>query len=255
CEVTDVKSLILADVHANLSALEAVLDRESTWDEVIFLGDVVVAGPQPDEVLSLLASLDGIFLMGNHDREVLEVDPDAQETDADRLWVQWTRRQISERNLRFLHSFSDTCVLQRDGLAMRLLHGVLPQEWGYRLWPDTAPQFFASLADRYSEPVILSGHSHVQFQKVQGGITFINPGSVGQPRLEQPLACYAVLRDGQINLEAVPYDVERTCRAMDRVSLNDEEFLNTWKESYRRAVTPARYGVRDLSHLRGKGYR
>lgn len=249
------RSLILSDIHANLAALEAVLDRESAWDEVIFLGDAVVAGPQPDEVLSLLASLDGIFLMGNHDREALEADLDVQETDPDRLWVQWTRRQISEDNLRFLCSFSDTCVLERDGLAMRLLHGVLPQEWGYRLWPDTAPQVFASLANRYSEPVILSGHSHVQFQKVHDGTTFINPGSVGQPRLFQPLACYAVLQDGQINPEAVPYDVERTCRAMERVSLDDEEFLNAWKESYRTAVTPARYGVRELSDLRGKGYR
>lgn len=249
------KSLILADIHANLAALEAVLDREGTWDEVIFLGDAVVTGPQPDEVLSRLASLDGIFLMGNHDREVLAADADAPGADPDVQWVQWTRRQISGENLRFLAGFSDTRVLARGGLTMRLLHGVLPQEWGYRLWPDTAPSVFAALADRYGEPVILSGHSHVQFQRVQDGTTFVNPGSVGQPRLFQPLACYALLHDGQMSLEAVPYDVERTCRAMDRVPLDDEGYLNAWKESYRKAVVPARYGVRDLSHLRGEGYR
>ena len=65
------ESLILADIHANLAALEAILAQEGSWDEVIFLGDAVVGGPQPDETLSLMTTLQGVFLMGNHDREAL----------------------------------------------------------------------------------------------------------------------------------------------------------------------------------------
>ena len=57
------KTLILSDIHANLPALQAILDRESSWDEVICLGDAIVAGPHPDEVLSLLRDLDGAFVM------------------------------------------------------------------------------------------------------------------------------------------------------------------------------------------------
>ncbi len=59
------KSLIIADIHANLASLEAVLESESSWDEVLFLGDAVVGGPHPNEVLSRLSELDGVFLMGN----------------------------------------------------------------------------------------------------------------------------------------------------------------------------------------------
>jgi len=59
--------LIVSDVHANLAALEAVLDAERTWDRFVFLGDAVLAGPQPDEVLSLLRKEADFCLMGNHD--------------------------------------------------------------------------------------------------------------------------------------------------------------------------------------------
>lgn len=81
------KSLILADVHANLAALEAVLAQESDWDTMLFLGDAVVGGSCPDEVLSLLSGFDGTFIMGNHDHEVLKIDPDAPEADPHRVWM------------------------------------------------------------------------------------------------------------------------------------------------------------------------
>ncbi len=89
------KTLIVADIHANLSAFEAILNKESSWDTFIFLGDAVMAGPSPDEVLSLLLSLDGIYIMGNHDREVLELDPDADTANPHRKWAQWHRKNIS----------------------------------------------------------------------------------------------------------------------------------------------------------------
>ena len=71
------KYLILADVHANLPALEAVLDHETDWDEVLFLGDAVGYGPHPDEVLDLHSALPGTFVMGNHDRAILD-PPDVE---------------------------------------------------------------------------------------------------------------------------------------------------------------------------------
>ena len=89
----------------------AVLDEEHPWDRFVFLGDAVLAGPEPDAVLSLLRTLDGSYIMGNHDREILELEPDEHTTDPGRKWAQWHRTSISDRNLEFLAGFVDECAL------------------------------------------------------------------------------------------------------------------------------------------------
>ena len=249
------KTLILSDIHANLPALEAILHREGAWDDVICLGDAIVAGPHPDEVLTLLAGLDGTFVMGNHDREVLHVDLDEPTAGAHWQWIQWTRDQLSRENFDFLASFPDTCVIERQGLTLRLTHGDLPARWGKRLWPDSDLELFAGLAGQYPESHILLGHSHVQFQLDRAGRTFVNPGTVGAPYLGQPGARYAVLQDGVFDLRATTYDAEATCRALARVPLEDQEFVAAWKMCWRTGRLPDFYSIRDYAPLLEMGYR
>ena len=133
------KSLILADIHANLPALEAVFEQEGSWDELIVLGDIVAAGPYPDQVLTLLAEENGVFILGNDDHEALEVDLDAPQPDAHWEWVQWTRQQLSKRERDFLAGLPDTCAIERGGMSLRLVHRRFPRELGRRLWPDSPP--------------------------------------------------------------------------------------------------------------------
>ena len=250
------KSLLVTDIHANLPALEAVLDCEGTWDEVLCMGDAVVAGPFPAEVLSLLERLGAVCVLGNHDRDVREVDLDARPSDVNRTWLQWTRRQLSPRNCDFLAALPEARVHASQGLALRLTHGVLPREWGSRLWPDSAPGAFAALASRYAEPYILFGHSHVQFRALYGATMFINPGTVGAPYLRQAIVCYGVLEDGRFDLRATTYDVEKTCRALDeRVPLDDREFAKAWKTCWRTGRLPPCYSIRDYAPLLALGYR
>ena len=240
------KSLILADIHGNLAALEAVLEREGAWDEILFLGDVCEAGPNVNEVLSLLSTFKGIFMMGNHDRRVLN-----DESMAD-------RQLMSDRNLDFLSGFQETCVLETQGLALRLLHGVLPREWGGRLWPDSTPEVFSGLAEKYPERHILIGHSHVQFRKTYNGTHLINPGSVGAPYLGQPLACYGVLQKGRLELKATAYDIEKTCRAMEQLAIRgikSREDTEAWKKAWRTGTLPEGGYIRDYTPLIQQGYR
>ncbi|MFC1713487.1 metallophosphoesterase family protein [Candidatus Poribacteria bacterium] len=251
------KSLIVADIHANLAAFEAILDREGSWDTFIFLGDAVMAGPNPDEVLSLLLSLNGIYIMGNHDQEVLELDPDADVTNLHRKWAQWHQKNISRANLDFLAEFQDSCAVENQGLTMKLTHGCIPREMGRRLWPDSSAETFAFLASQHSEPYILVAHSHVQFRKTHHDKTFVNPGSAGAPYLGQPLACYAVIQDGHFALKATSYDAEKTCQTMeDRArGIMEEAFIEDWKECWRTGLLPDRYFIRDYTPLREQGYR
>lgn len=250
------KSLILADIHANLPALEAVFEQEGSWDELIVLGDLVVAGPYPDEVLTLLAKENGVFICGNHDREALEIDLDTPQPDANREWIQWTRRQLSTPNYDFLAGLPDTCAIGRDGRSLRLLHGRFPREVDRRLWPDSPQEQFEAIAELYREDIILFGHVHVQFEHVHQHTTFLNPGTVGAPYMGQSLACYAVLQDGRFDLKATPFDVDRICQAMDeRVPLSDPAFVQGWKECWRAGELPPCYFIRDYTPLRQMGYR
>jgi diadenosine tetraphosphatase ApaH/serine/threonine PP2A family protein phosphatase len=89
----------------------------------------------------------------------------------------------------------------------------------------------------------------MQFLVEIDSTTFINPGSVGQP-----LATYAVLEDGEIELKGVPYDVEATCRALDAVPL-EQSFIEAWKAGYRTGSLPARYALREWQSLINQGYR
>jgi len=249
------KTLILADVHANLAALEAVLHKEGSWDDLLFLGDAVVAGPQPNEVLSLLSSLPGTYIMGNHDRELLNIDVSVPTVNPHRLWLYWDHRQLTAPNRRFLTTFRPAGRYSSQKAEFYCHHGDLPADLGRRLWPDSPEEVFAALAQRYPGRLILIAHSHVQFIHRHQDTWIVNPGSVGQQRLGLPEACYAVMEDGEIDLRSVPYDVEKTCASMEQVPLTDRHFVGDWQNAWRRGVLPARYHIRDFTPLLGKGYR
>ena len=248
-------SLIISDVHGNLAALEAVLQAEKNWDEVLFLGDASHYGPHPDKVLSLLSELNALCIMGNHDEEILEVDLNQSFTHPDRRLTQWSRGQISPDNLHFLTTFRRTAVLRRQGLSIRLIHGTLPAHQGKWLWPDSEPSIYAYLENQHPEEIILLGHSHVQFKRKGSRALFINPGGVGQQRLGQTLACYAVLEDSRVALRAVEYDKQRTATEMGRIDFEDRDLVRDWQRAYLEGILPSRYRIRDLSPLRRMGYR
>ncbi|MFC7141509.1 metallophosphoesterase family protein [Halosimplex aquaticum] len=250
--------LVLADVHANLPALEAVLDRESDRDAVLFLGDAVGTGPHPDEVLTTLSRLSGGFVSGNHDRSVLDTRPERPPPNS-RDFERWTSAQLSPENRRFLAGLADERRVATAAGPVRLHHGDFAVEregldWDRRGWPDTDPEVYRELADRYDEDVVLFGHSHVQFETTAGGTRFVNPGSVGQHRLGEVLACYAVVEDGDVDLGAVDYDVERTIADLEALPLADE-YVEARKLVYTEGRLPDDPPMRDFEPLRERGYR
>lgn len=249
--------LILADVHSNLPALEAVLDRESDWSEILFLGDAVGTGPHPDEVLSVLSGLPGEFLSGNHDRSVLDTPPEAPPCDS-REFERWTSAQLSAENRHFLARLGGDRRVPTDAGPVRLHHGDFGSDsagldWNGRCWPDTDPVVYRELADRYDEDIVLFGHSHVQFETTVDGTRFVNPGSVGQHRLGQVLACYAVLAEGDLSLRTVEYDADRTIADLKTLALSDE-YIETRKRVYTEGRLPDDPPMRDFRPLREQGY-
>jgi diadenosine tetraphosphatase ApaH/serine/threonine PP2A family protein phosphatase len=203
--------LIISDIHANLAAFEAVLaDAKGRYDKVWCLGDMVGYGPDPNECVELLWTLDHICLAGNHDWAAVEkLDIDDFNPDA-RVATLWTTEQLTNPVRRYLESLPMTLIEEE---MYTLVHGG-PRHpiWEYVITPKIAQANFRLLRT----PYCFVGHTHhaIIFQEATETDPLgdawvlepnsdpmplgeerliINPGSIGQPRDDDPRAAYGIL--------------------------------------------------------------
>ena len=152
--------LILSDIHANLVALETVLNTAAgSYDAVWCLGDVVGYGPRPNECVELMREHAAVCVMGNHDWAVLgrpginvdDFNPHARQA------VLWTREQLSDANCAYLDGLPDVPVRPAGSEDFLVTHAS-PREpvWEYILTPSIAMENFGA----FSERVCLVGHTH-----------------------------------------------------------------------------------------------
>jgi predicted phosphodiesterase len=225
---------VLSDIHANLPALDAVLDDAGTVDAVWHLGDVVGYGPDPDGVVARLRSIGALGVRGNHDAAACggtEIDwfnPDARRA------MEWTRAAIAPSTVDWLSDLPE----RRTISGVELVHGS-PREplWEYVTSAGVARANLAELG----VAIGLHGHTHIPVAWLDGppervelvrgrpGSTLelagrralVNPGSVGQPRDGDPDASYLFLdpESGTVRWQRVAYDVGAVEAAMREVGL------------------------------------
>ena len=222
--------LILSDIHANLTALEAVLADAPDFDQIWCLGDLVGYGPNPNECVERIQDFDHISLAGNHDLAALgRLDIRSFNTDA-RLANAWTQSELTPAVREYLSGLPPK--MEKDDFY--LAHAS-PREpvWEYILDASLAYANFAY----FSATICLVGHTHVPIifeldeeqrrcettvapfsESVSLGPRrmIINPGSVGQPRDGNPQASYAMLDTENMTWEfrRVTYPVEITQERM-----------------------------------------
>jgi len=229
---------LISDVHANLPALEAVLDglAKRGVERIVCCGDLVDYAPWPIEVIARLREMDVVSVQGNHDAAAAGVFPIDGFAEEARATVDWTRAILSSNEMRFLAGLEQTHTEEDFVMVHGSLRGPL---WEYVRDPFVAGECFALLA----RPLGFFGHSHIQggFMRVSGqvkgidpqkelhilpgGKYLVNPGSVGQPRDGDPRAAYAVIdldhdrNLGRVTFERVSYDIAAVMRAIDRTGL------------------------------------
>lgn len=227
---------ILADIHANLSAFEAVLrdiEGRGGVQEIWCLGDIVGYGPDPLPCLALLRQQPHICIAGNHDwaavgkLDIADFNPYAAEA------CRWTGAQLGREDVEYLEGLPS--MLTRGDFT--LVHGS-PREpmWEYVASAWSARDNFPCFDTRYC----LIGHSHAPavfeeigeacearemppIMKLAENRLMINPGSVGQPRDGDPRAAYAIYDEGEnvIHHYRIPYDIEETQAKMIQKGLPD----------------------------------
>jgi predicted phosphodiesterase len=231
------KTLIISDVHGNWPALQAVLEAESNFDQVICLGDLVNYGPQPAECVSWAMGLGpaNILIQGNHDRAFSLLKPVCSPIDppfAEAMQAA-TNELVTAKMKAFLAGLPPALEFSRGMTKCAALHAELT-EWRLSYTDEMNPQW------PWESDIIVRGHpdalfllvghpdvmffagAHVPFKVHWASTLTINPGSVGCPLDGDPRAAYAVWDGTDITIHRVEYDVEETIAASGRLKLDSE---------------------------------
>jgi predicted phosphodiesterase len=252
---------VISDIHANTSALQAVLADIAARGvkEIICLGDVVGYGPQPKECLDLVMAKASMTLLGNHDYAVL-FEPIKFNTGAEAACF-WTRQQLEnepdreKRNARwdFLGSLPVKHTLPGDDYGMGelvFLHGSPRRPVNEYVFPDdiySNPAKIEGIFDRFTH-LCFVGHTHVPgvftpapdfyapselgdvFEVNSHRKALINVGSVGQPRDHDNRACYCLIEDEAVRFVRVEYDVETVVKEVYAIPELDDYLGTRLKE-------------------------
>jgi putative phosphoesterase len=226
------KIALLADVHANLPALEAVLKhaRNAGVEEYWNLGDFVGYGAYPDEVVKKLNKLKALSVIGNYDRKVLKVEEKSEAWQKKKhplkyLSFRWTHDQLSPESLAYLADLPLEQRVTHGGKKILLVHGS-PDSIKEHLDSETPEKRLRELAKNAKADVIVCGHSHRPFFREAGTAYFINPGSVGRSEQRDARASYAILQiktgSFQIQHVRIEYNLERAVAGLEKNKLPAE---------------------------------
>ena len=233
--------LVISDIHANLTALEAVLADAGTYDAVWCLGDLVGYGPDPNESIARVCDLPKLAcIIGNHDAATLnQIDAESFNPEA-RQAIQWTQETLLNSSTAFLRDLPERVNLD----SVTLVHGS-PRHpvWEYLLDTQNATRNF----EHFDTPYCFVGHTHLPSvyylaenhrsaklfipeagtRLVLSPRAIMNPGSVGQPRDRDPRAAYAIfIPDEQVwEYHRVTYDVAEVQNRMREAGLPERHIL------------------------------
>jgi putative phosphoesterase len=223
--------VIISDIHGNLAALDAFPERN--YDALWCIGDLVDYGPCPHEVVQWViekAGVEkaGVCVRGNHDNAAgFSVDPNcsppykhlAAET------LRYTQHVCGEDDMTYLRSLPLHRRMTISGTKFYLVHA-MPTNPLFGYCPEES-DLWSSEVRAVDTDVLVVGHTHTPFLRIEGKTSILNPGSLGQPKTGRPLACYAVWEDGKISLKEYEYPIDETIRGIREMPIepHDQEAL------------------------------
>lgn len=224
---------IIADIHANLEALQVVLADIKTQGctHVVCLGDVVGYGANPKECLDIIRGMNIPVVKGNHDEYIgLDDNPDGF-NDAAAEAVTWSRAQLTPDDRKWLRELKYFRLVANFSIVHATLDA--PQRWGYVFDKLEAAASFTY----QNTQLCFFGHTHVplafirdtgvrggtysKFKIEPGRKYFVNVGSVGQPRDGDWRAAYVVydMPTQTVELRRLEYPVAEAQRKIRAAGL------------------------------------
>ena len=233
--------VILSDVHANLPALEAVLDdvaRTAPGAPIWHCGDVVGYGASPNEVITELQRVGATGVMGNHDLAALGDNVIDAFNEGAHAAALWTRDVLTAESRSWLRALPKVLEMGSATIVHASLRDPIME---YVVQQEIAEENLRVLAT----PLLFHGHTHIPaLWSLQDGVahathigadaiplranSLVNAGSVGQPRDHDPRAAWLLWeRDelgaglGTVTWRRVEYDIPAAQEAIDAAGLPD----------------------------------
>jgi putative phosphoesterase len=211
--------LLVADLHANWPALQAIGEPH---DVCLCLGDLVDYGLDPAPCVDWVRRNATHAVRGNHDHGVAQ-----QVAVNGRQGFKYltgvtrplTRERLPADDLRFLSLLPVTQMVTLDETRFFLVHATPRDPLDEYAPPDV--EFWNRRLQNIDADVICVGHTHQPYVLEVGNKLVINPGSVGQPRDGDPRACYAIIEDYKVDLKRVEYPVEAAVQTIQESALPD----------------------------------
>ncbi len=219
----------ISDIHANMEALNAVLQEidKHGADMIICLGDVVGYGPNPKECIDIIRSREIPTIKGNHDdycSMLFEADITKRLRDDIKTSIEWTQTQLSFDDVDWLAKLPESLASDED---FNLIHGSnTPNHYNYCRDEETIKLNF----EYQQYPLSFCGHSHSPLIGLDRGAelpyvdyirkqtikpdakVLVNVGSVGQPRDGDPRATvvYYEYEERALSISRIPYNIKIT---------------------------------------------
>ena len=207
---------VLSDIHGNLPALEAVLDDAPQVDMHVCLGDIVGYNPWPADCVDRIREVADATVTGNHERRLIAGYESYRVNRPAYEGLELADEQLTTEQREWIADLPEVETVSSPAGEVVLVHShpdpaIRWKREGY-VYPRDFTQMGAFLDE--DDAALLMGHTHVQhavdMSEYDGGSELIvNPGSVGQPRDEDPRAAYAIidLDAGQVDERRVEYDI------------------------------------------------
>jgi putative phosphoesterase len=211
--------LLVADIHANWPALQAINEPH---DICLCLGDLVDYGLEPAPCIEWVRQQARYTVRGNHDHGVAQ-----NVTVSGRNGFKYlsgvtralTRERINPDDIRFLSRLPVTRMVTLNETRFLLVHAS-PRD-PFDEYAPAEVDFWTRRLQNVDADVICVGHTHQPYVLEVGDKLVINPGSVGQSRDGDPRASYAVIEDYKVELKRVEYPIEDAVRPVQESSLPD----------------------------------
>lgn len=210
--------VVLADVHSNLHALNAVLDEidKLDVDKIVCAGDIVGYCAFPNECCAAIRERASEVVMGNHDLAALHTDDSGMNPFAARA-VLWTSSRIDNQSKTYLGNLKHESRFSFGGKTLAMFHGS-PTSIDEYVFEDKVTE---ELLGSVTADVLILGHTHVPCIAPLSGKLFVNPGSVGQPRDGDRKSSFAVLDTETWNcsIKRVSYNLDLAAEAIRKAGL------------------------------------
>lgn len=229
--------LLISDIHGNWPALAALAARNEPHDLCLCMGDLVEYGPEPCKVIKWVRDNAAYCVRGNHDHGTAQ-NVDIAGVGGFRYLTMATRQptmqMLSAKDRRYLADLPTISLFTVQKKRFLLVHATPRDPMDEYVMADATQ--WANRVSGWNVDYVCVGHTHFQFALDVVGTKVINPGSLGLQRDGVPLARYAILEDGHVELKQIEYDTEATVAAV-----NDSPFDGKAKVMLNEVFRTGRY--------------